>query len=88
MWEALGFTHMKFQKRIRGQRIDAAIQASLKAPNYAVLLEVDNGSHWVVALRKTLFGNSYVVADPFYGDKCDVIRRYGNITGSAHFMRI
>lgn len=87
MWERLQIPGMKFEKRIRDRRIDAAIMESLKDPNKAVMLQVNNGAHWIVALRKTLIGNDYVCLDPWNGQKCDAIKKYHNITGSAHFVR-
>jgi hypothetical protein len=84
LWQNMKFAKMKFDRRIYG-RNDAAIRDSIAGPNKAVLLQVDNGSHWVVAVSKTLFGNDYVCIDPWTGTKCNVIAKYGNITGSAHF---
>lgn len=69
------------------KRDDAAIQKSLKDPNEFVILQVDNGQHWVLALGKTLFGNDYRIEDPWFGDKRTAIGTYRNITGSAHFRR-
>lgn len=86
IWGAFHFFTMKFEKRLFG-RNDTAIQESLKNPRKAVMLQVNDGAHWVVAIRKTLFGNSYIVADPWNGDKCNVIKRYKNITGSAHWLK-
>ncbi len=77
---------MKFDKRIQG-RNDAEIMASLKDPNKAVILQVDNGQHWVVAIKKTLFGNDYVIYDPWFGDKRTACGSYKNITGSAHWVK-
>lgn len=87
VWEALKFPTMKFSGRVR-TRDDRAIKAILKNPSRAVILNVNSGAHWVAALRPTLFGNSYIVADPWSGDKCDVLKRYKNITGFAYFSKI
>lgn len=86
IWQNLQFDAMTFEKRLYGENI-IEIQKSLLDPNKAVILNVNDGQHWVVALRKTLFGNSYIVADPWFGDKCDVRKRYRNITGTSHFLR-
>lgn len=74
------------EKRI-ASRNDAEIMASIKDPNKFVLLQVDNGQHWVLALSKTWFGNDYNVADPWFGDRRTACGTYKNITGSAHFIR-
>lgn len=65
----------------------AKIDAAIKDPNTAVILEVNNGSHWVVAARKTAWGNDYVVIDPLTGGKVYAKQRYHNITGAAFFKR-
>lgn len=87
LWNSLelpgGF---KFKKRIYS-RVDKVIQDALKDPNSFVILEVNYGQHWVLALSKSWFGNSYKVADPWKGDTCDVLSRYHNITGCAVFSR-
>lgn len=85
VWKALSFKNMKFDKRTYG-RDDNEIRAALKDPNRAVILEVDN-AHWVVGVKPTLLSRDYVVADPWYGDKCNLSKRYGKITGSAYFSR-
>lgn len=87
LWIRFKFEKMKFTWRDY-KRDDAKIKEALKDPNQAVILQVDNGSHWVVALSATWFGNSYMIADPWDGTKCDVIKRYKNITGAAFFQRI
>lgn len=87
LWWKLHFLKMKFSSRER-LRNDASIQESLKNPNGAVILEVNDGQHWVVALRRAYVGNDYLVLDPWTGKKCWVIKTYRNITGSAHFKRL
>lgn len=85
-WEKLDFSNMKFSARYK-LRNDDVINYALKDPNRAVMLNVSGGSHWVVALRKTLFGNSYICADPWDATKVDVIKKYGDVTGCAVFVR-
>lgn len=75
------------RSRIQG-RNDNAIIASLKSPDEFVILQVANGSHWVLATGKTLLKNDYKIADSWYGDRATAIGRYKNITGSAHFSRV
>jgi len=87
IWKNLSFAHMEFESRQIG-RVDKDIQAALKDPNRAVILLVDNGQHWVVALGKTLTGNDYRVADPWFGDKRTACGTYKNITGAAYFKRV
>lgn len=88
LWQNMSkfFPKMNFEWRAYGfdkKRIDE----SLKNKDKAVILQVDNKKHWVVALRPTFLGNSYIVLDPWDGKKVDVLKRYANITGSAHFVR-
>ncbi len=86
IWAKAVFPKMAFEHREEG-RNDANILSALKDPNRAVMLQVDNGQHWVVALRKTLFWNDYVVVDPWFGDKRTACGTYKNITGAAYFKR-
>ncbi len=80
-WNYPGFPFV-LEKSIKG-RNDVEIMKSLKDPKRAVVLQVDNGAHFVLALKKNLFG-SYKVADPWFGDTCDAVSRWKNITGSRH----
>lgn len=61
------------------------IDASLKDPKKAVMLEVPlgGGKHWVVALSRIPMTNIYRIADPLTGTK-KFSTAYGKITGSAH----
>jgi hypothetical protein len=87
IWEALNLPgKFRMRSRLRG-RNDAAIKSSLDSPDEFVLLQVSNGAHWVLATGKTLFGNDFKIADPWFGDRSTACGRYGNITGSAHFTR-
>jgi ABC-type bacteriocin/lantibiotic exporter with double-glycine peptidase domain len=82
IWGNLDFKHMEFVKRGFGWKTNE-IEAAIKSPDMAILLEVNN-AHWVVALSKALLG-AYRIADPFFGDK-STTKRYGNaITGYAIF---
>lgn len=85
-WQKFAIPGMAFAGRGQG-RDDQLIQACLKDPNRAIMLEVNNGSHWVVALSKTFFGNDYNIADPWDGTKTAAIKKYHNITGAAHWKR-
>lgn len=86
LWEFMTFKNMAFKVRTYG-RDDKAIQAALKDPNMGVALQVNNGAHWILALRKTIIGNDYVCLDPWDGAKCNAIGKYHNITGAAYFVR-
>lgn len=86
LWQNLKFAHMKFAGRYYGES-STIIDEALKSPNKAVILQVDNGAHWVIALRKTLFGNDYVILDPWDGKKKDAKKAYKNITGFSVFVR-
>lgn len=84
VWKRLRFDRMAFDRRAYG-RDDWEIRKSLKDKDRAVILEVDR-SHWVVGVRPELFGNHYVIIDPWDG-KRKTTRAYGSITGAAHFAR-
>ena len=86
LWTNFKFPTMRFLRRTY-KRNDQEIQEALKDKDRAVMLQVNDGAHWVVALRRSLIGNSYIVADPWGGVKVDVIKKYRNITGAAFFAR-
>lgn len=87
IWQSVdNIPHMKFEKRLYGQN-DAEILASLKDRKKAVILQVNNGQHWVVALRRSLWDKKdYIILDPWTGKQCSALKTYHNITGSAHFI--
>jgi hypothetical protein len=86
IWKNLNIPGMKFFWRYYG-RNDTAIRLSLSGPNSAVMLQVNNGQHWIVVLRKTWFKNDYLCVDPWNAKTCTAIADYKNITGSSHFIR-
>lgn len=88
LWRNLRFAGMKFDWRGYG-RDDKKIQEYLKDPNKAVILQVNDGKHWVVAIRRTFLGlgSGYICVDPWTGKQCDVLKVYKNITGAAYFSK-
>ena len=87
VWGALKFPNMQFVKRTSAY-VDQEIQESINDPKRAVMLNVNGGTHWVVAIRKALLSNDYVCVDPWTGKRCLAKRDYHNIVGSAHFEKI
>jgi ABC-type bacteriocin/lantibiotic exporter with double-glycine peptidase domain len=85
VWSQLAnvFKRFAFEKRLYAFS-KAEVDKSLLDPDKAVILEVDK-CHWVTTVRRN--GTSYVVADPWTGADVDVLKKYGKITGSAHFTR-
>lgn len=84
IWGSLKLDNMKFVKRLHGffpKEVDKSLVGS---PKTAVILEVANRSHWVVAIRKVSFSKHYFIVDPWDG-KVKTTAAYKNITGSAHF---
>lgn len=87
IWSSAIFPSFKFSTREYG-RNDAGIWAALEHPDRAVILQVNNGQHWVVATGWDYFKKCFKIADPFYGDRA-TMQRYGdNITGAAYFQRV
>lgn len=84
LWSATSFACFRHAKRLYGYNA-TEIDISLKDPNKAVILEIWNKSHWVVAIKRDLFGN-YVIADPWDGKKKTIKAK--DITGSSHFIKI
>lgn len=86
IWNRLDFQNMKFVTRMYGDN-EASIKESLRDPNKAVLLQVDNGQHWILPTRETYVANDYLAVDPWTAKFCAAKGDYRNVTGSAHFMR-
>lgn len=80
------FKGMNFEWRQTGF-LGARVDESLRHKDKAVILQVDNGKHWVVAVRKSILNGDYLIVDPWDGKKVWLRSRYPNITGSAHFVR-
>lgn len=87
IWQALSFKKMKFVVREHGEKRQN-ILAAIKDPDMAVILQVDNGRHWVAAMGVTKDGKDYIVADPWLGKKINAKAVYKNVTGAAYFERI
>lgn len=82
LWNKLNLGDMQFISRGYGNN-KLAIDAAIKNPSLAVILEV-NHSHWVVAIGKTIFGQTRI-ADPWFGDKATLARYQNNVTGYSIF---
>lgn len=81
---------LKFVQRIgkpSWKRDDKAIRASiLGSPKTVVIIQVQNGRHWVAGLGVTPDKKDYIVADPIDGKRKQLFKTYSNITGSAHLL--
>ena len=86
IWASVNFEYFEFDYRYYQDSKDI-IDRALADPDLAVILEVNNKKHWVVATGRTFFMDKYRIADPFYGDR-STLARYGNkINGFALFTR-
>lgn len=86
IWASVKFENFEFDGRYYQENREM-IDNALKDPNRAVILQVNNSKHWVVATSKTFFLDKYKIADPWYGDRA-TMARYGNqINGFALFTR-
>lgn len=56
------------------------------ADDRAVILEVSDGSHWVVGLWET-YDKDILAIDPWTGRTCEVFKDYKNITGASLFVK-
>jgi hypothetical protein len=83
IWDKLFFPCVKFM--IRDYRYSPElVKKAIKDPKQAVLLQVNDGQHWVIGAKYNLFGRLMAV-DPWDGKLCDVLSKYRNITGAAYF---
>lgn len=87
IWEQLSRAFggkIKFEIRRYGMDRRAIAASVLGSPKTAVLLEVANKSHWVVATGT--YGNDFYCVDPIDARKKLALRSFQNITGSAHVV--
>mgnify|MGYP001583286333 CR=1 FL=1 len=86
IWSSVNFEHFEFDYRYYQYSKDI-IDRALADPDLAVILEVKNKKHWVVATGRTWFLDKYRIADPWNGDRA-TLARYGNtVNGFALFCR-
>ena len=85
-WSSCHFDRFHFERR-EYSRNDEGIKRALQDPSAAVILQVDNASHWVVATGWQKEANTYKIADPWFGDWANLIRYKNDITGAAYFRR-
>lgn len=89
MWNALDLQHAVFEWRYYGYNSAKVLEALNDPNNKAVLLEVNMpgaAKHW---LKGEAIGNNNVIyaRDPIDGSMVDIAKKYGAITGSAHFKK-
>lgn len=87
LWQNLKLKHAIFLTRGYGFN-KSIIKEHIKNPDLAVILEVKLGAgkHWLKAESINFLGQIWA-KDPLRGDECDVVKRYGAITGYATFKR-
>lgn len=98
LWNALNLTfagEMRFVWRGYGAKGKgtpvtdfSSIMNALANPKQRVALEVNNGAHWVKLVKKNTIGKDWTAIDPLGGVECQVLAKYGNITGWAVFEDI
>lgn len=89
LWSALELQHAIFEWRQYGYNAAKVLEALDDPNNKAVLLEVNMpgaAKHW---LKAEGLGDDGVIyaRDPINGSIVDVKKKYGSITGSAHFKK-
>lgn len=83
IWSSIGKAFKRFEFLLRFYTNDRAIiTEALSNPNKTVLLNVDHGGHWVLAVRR-LYGDTYWVADPWTGTR----KIYSGVVGGAVLVR-
>lgn len=83
IWESLKKVNLRLFYRFR--TFDRkAIDSALKSPIQVVALNVDNGGHWVFALKAIPFTNSYWVHDPWSNSK----KIYSGVVGGAVLTKL
>jgi len=90
IWQNLVFAHMGFIRREYGEHMSEIVKA-IENPSLAVTLQVNDGQHWVAALRlpnlveRLAHKGDVLVLDPWTGAKVWAKQKYKNITGAAYF---
>lgn len=91
LWGNMKFDKMKFERRAFGttESLMAEIKEALKDPERGVVIQVNNGAHWVLGYSTKMFTNDIAVADPwqFPGKVVSCLKVYKNITGAAFYRR-
>jgi ABC-type bacteriocin/lantibiotic exporter with double-glycine peptidase domain len=86
LWETCNFKSFSFWFREFGRK-DVNIKNALADKDLIVILQVANGSHWVVCTGYDSVNKTYKIADPWDGAR-STMKRYGNsITGASYFKR-
>lgn len=84
MWPTCVFNKFEWWFREYGRK-EVNIRNALADPKLAVILQVNNGAHWVVATGYDKLNRIFKIADPWFGDR-STMKRYGNsITGASYF---
>lgn len=88
IWKALKIPQVNFTWRWYIEN-DNQILMAINDPSKAMILNVWGGKHWVQAIKqvKTKNGFDYLCADPWTGKMCYAKQTYGNIVGSAYFIK-
>ena len=86
IWQFCDFSSFEWVHR-EYFRNDRKIGPALSDANRAVLLQVNEGAHWVLGLGYDKMRESYVIADPWFGDMCVMSRYKNSITGASYFRR-
>lgn len=86
VWTNLNFPCMKFVHRDY-MEVPSTIMQYIRDPLKVVILNVNQGQHWVLAIGKTFFGSDWVVIDPWTGKKCNAKAVYHDVTGAAYFTK-
>ena len=87
IWESCQFKKFRFWFREFGKK-EQNIKNALADKNLAVILQVNKGSHWVVATGYDNVNKTFKIADPWFGDRSTMKRYNNDITGAAYFKRV
>jgi hypothetical protein len=94
-WTSLDFPTFSFRWEEGNQftknpnAVDKEMLKAWLTPNLdrACIMEVANGTHWVLGLWFNAYDNDFLAMDPMTGATCLVNKTYGAITEAALFVR-
>lgn len=89
IWKNIEIQNVKFNWRWYIENDNQILLYLSDIENKAVILNVLSGKHWIKAMKqvKTRTGTDYLCADPWTGKTCFAKATYGNIVGSAQFLK-
>jgi ABC-type bacteriocin/lantibiotic exporter with double-glycine peptidase domain len=86
-WDSISKLFKKFKFVSRTGKNMAKIKQAIVDPNQAVMIQVNNGSHWMTCVHAETYASDFLCVDPINGKVRSALGDYRNITGAAFFTK-